>query len=186
MFSKIVALVTTIGLLPILARAAIWDVTVGGTAGLVYTPPYVNAAVGDRVHFIFNAKNHTVTQSSFQAPCVPLLGGVNTGFNYPVSPNLTSNFPTFDIIVPNTEPFWIHCQQTDHCPQGMVFAINPPPVGNTFAAFLAAALALNGTSTTTTTTTSAATSTYGATSWGGGAALGSNADAPWRNANRQY
>ncbi|KAG8856059.1 hypothetical protein FRB96_006626 [Tulasnella sp. 330] len=135
-------LVAALALLPFAARAAVWDVTVGGTAGLVYTPPYVNAAVNDTVHFTFNAKNHTVTQSSFEAPCTPLLGGVNTGFGNPVDPTATSGFPTFDIIVKDTEPIWIHCEQTGHCPMGMVFAINPPPTGNTFAAFLAKALAL--------------------------------------------
>ncbi|KAG9012063.1 hypothetical protein FRB95_013594 [Tulasnella sp. JGI-2019a] len=142
MFTKTFA--TIIAVLPFVAQAQakVWDVTVGGSAGLVYTPPFVNAAVNDTVHFTFNAKNHTVTQSSFDAPCSPLLGGVNTGFNFPVDPSATSGFPTFDILVQNTEPFWIHCEQTGHCPMGMVFAINPPATGNTFDAFKAKALAL--------------------------------------------
>ncbi|KAG9012067.1 hypothetical protein FRB93_002210 [Tulasnella sp. JGI-2019a] len=126
--------------------AKVWDVTVGGSAGLVYTPPFVNAAINDTVHFTFNAKNHTVTQSSFDAPCSPLLGGVNTGL-----------FPTFDILVQNTEPFWIHCEQTGHCPMGMVFAINPPATGNTFDAFKAKALALAPASSTDDTMTVTAT-----------------------------
>lgn len=73
------AIAAALVVLPLAARAAVWNVTVGGTAGLVYTPPFVNAAVNDTVHFTFNEKNHTVTQSSFEAPCSPLLGGVNTG-----------------------------------------------------------------------------------------------------------
>lgn len=51
-------------------------VTVGGTAGLVYTPEYVNAAVGDVVIFTFGTKNHTLTQSSFAQPCVKMDGGI--------------------------------------------------------------------------------------------------------------
>ncbi|KAG8848635.1 hypothetical protein FRB96_001042 [Tulasnella sp. 330] len=134
-------IISTILALGIFARAAVWDVTVGGTAGLVYTPDFVIAKVNDTVRFHFNAKNHTVTQSSFAEPCAPLLGGVNTGFNFPVDPTVTTGFPTFDIIVESTAPFWIHCSQLGHCPMGMVFAINPPPIGNTLSAFKAKALA---------------------------------------------
>ncbi|KAG9022946.1 hypothetical protein FRB95_013933 [Tulasnella sp. JGI-2019a] len=124
MFTKTFA--TIIAVLPFIAQAKVWNVTVGGSAGLVYTPPF----------------------SSFDAPCSPLLGGVNTGFNFPVDPSATSGFPTFNILVQNTEPFWIHCEQTGHCPMGMVFAINPSATGNTFDAFKAKALALAPASTT--------------------------------------
>jgi hypothetical protein len=50
-------------------------VTVGGSAGLVYTPEYVYANVGDVVIFDFGTKNHTLTQSSFAEPCQELSGG---------------------------------------------------------------------------------------------------------------
>ena len=69
------------------------------TAGLIFDPPYIvsqpsshyiltvvltrpifQAAVpGDTVSFKFHPKNHTVTQSSFDAPCTPLYGGTDTG-----------------------------------------------------------------------------------------------------------
>jgi len=69
------------------------------TAGLLYDPPYIvsqpnqslyidfcadiflvqSAAPGDTVSFKFHPKNHTVTQSSFDAPCTPLYGGTDTG-----------------------------------------------------------------------------------------------------------
>ena len=61
------------------ASAAWWNVTVGGAAGLVYTPNQLNASVGDTVRFNFNVKNHTATQSAFKTPCVPLDGGFNSG-----------------------------------------------------------------------------------------------------------
>lgn len=44
------------------AALATHTVTVGGAAGLVYTPSSINAAVGDMVLFEFESQNHTVTQ----------------------------------------------------------------------------------------------------------------------------
>jgi hypothetical protein len=43
------------------------------------TPLFQSAAPGDTVSFKFHPKNHTVTQSSFDAPCTPLYGGTDTG-----------------------------------------------------------------------------------------------------------
>lgn len=61
-------------------RAAIVDVTVGGPGGLVqYNPSFVNASVGDTIRFNFQQKNHTVTQSSLQSPCVPIADGFDSG-----------------------------------------------------------------------------------------------------------
>ncbi len=48
---------------------------VGGEK-LVYTPDFVMAAVGDKIKFNFMAKNHTVTQSTFDKPCVKMPEGV--------------------------------------------------------------------------------------------------------------
>ncbi|KAG8998255.1 hypothetical protein FRB94_006953 [Tulasnella sp. JGI-2019a] len=123
------------------AAAAVWPVTVGGSAGSVYTPNTVTAAIDDVVTFTFNVANHTLTQSSFDAPCSPLLGGVNTGFNFAVDAAATSGFPTFSITVQSLDPSWFYCAQEGHCPMGMVFAINPPASGDTFQAFQQAAMA---------------------------------------------
>lgn len=57
------------------------SVQVGGSAGLAYSPSEIKAAVGDMVVFTFMSQNHTVTQSSFDKPCDPLAGGMNSGFN---------------------------------------------------------------------------------------------------------
>ncbi|KAG8934429.1 hypothetical protein FRC01_003103 [Tulasnella sp. 417] len=110
------------------------DVIVGGAAGLVYTPNQVHAQVGDRIKFHFQFKNHTVTQSSFDKPCTPLKHGFDSGFK-PVAMDAKKS-PTFTIEVEDYEPIWVHCQQIDHCPSGMVFAVNPPKKGNTFKKFL--------------------------------------------------
>ena len=45
-------------------------VVVGGNSTLSFNPPEVSAAVGDVVVYQFVSKNHTVTQSSFAAPCL--------------------------------------------------------------------------------------------------------------------
>jgi len=57
-----------------------WDVTVGGSAGLVYTPEYIMANVGDTVTFHFGTKNHTATQSTFDVPCGAMTGGISLPF----------------------------------------------------------------------------------------------------------
>lgn len=71
------------------AAGSVHTVTVGGAvpqAGstplpkLQYTPESINAAVGDTVQFVFMQENHTATQSAFDAPCVKLDGGKDSGF----------------------------------------------------------------------------------------------------------
>jgi len=124
-------------------------VIVGGSAGLVYTPSNITAQPGDTVTFQFQVKNHTVTQSSFADPCRALsltstTGqiGFDSGF-MAVAANDTQ-FPTFTIQINDTQPIWAYCRQAGHCGSGMVFAINPVEP-NTFAAFQAKAIQLNGT-----------------------------------------
>lgn len=70
--------------------------TVGGAAGLVYTPDSINAAVGDMVQFNFMTANHTATQSTFDKPCVKMQGGIDTGFM--PNPNNTINPPPMMMV----------------------------------------------------------------------------------------
>ncbi|KXJ96926.1 hypothetical protein Micbo1qcDRAFT_155636 [Microdochium bolleyi] len=117
-------------------------VTVGGTAGLVFTPAEIKAAVGDMVVFTFLSKNHTATQSSFAKPCEPLAGGQASGFQ----PNPDDSIvpaPQVAMQVMTTEPLWFFCNQPGHCGKGMVFSVNPT-AEKTHAAFQAAAIAQNG------------------------------------------
>jgi len=115
--------------------ATTFDVTVGGTA-LTFVPPSVIAQVGDTIRFTFKQKNHTVTQSTLQNPCVPLANGFNSGF-VPVAANKTTDFPTAELTLKNLNPIWAYCAQANHCSSsGMVFAVNP---GSQFAAFQSAA-----------------------------------------------
>jgi plastocyanin len=125
----------------------IHQVTVGGSAGLVFTPEAISAQPGDQVVFTFQQKNHTATQSSFANPCGLADNGFDSGF-MPVPANQTDNFPTYTVNVANTTPIWVFCDQaantpSSHCGQGMVFAINCGADGapNSFTNFKAAALA---------------------------------------------
>ena len=128
-----------------LSLAATYEVQVGPGGEFVYNPPYITAHAGDVVNFIFNPKNHTVTQSAFDPPCVPIADGFRTGF-VPVS---AGNTETKEFTLPENydgSPLWFYCGQVNHCGSGMAFAINPPTSGErTFEAFQALGIARNGT-----------------------------------------
>lgn len=139
---------------PVAAEGAQHTVVVGGTDKLYFHPDHITAVPRDTVVFQFQQKNHTVTQSSFIAPCVPLNAnnasappGFKSGF-MPVPANST-DFPTWSLTINDTSPIWAFCGQTtpsSHCGAGMVFAINA--IDNTtrnFAAFQALAEQVNGT-----------------------------------------
>lgn len=129
-------------------QAATIDVEVGVGTSLIYSPNDITAAVGDIVVFHFNPKvgvrsltstpiaktrtfkilthtqNHSVVQSSFGQPCVPLAtGGFFSGFVPTTVPSTT----TFTVTVADLKPIWFYCAQTvgSHCQKGMVGAINP-------------------------------------------------------------
>ncbi|KAF8475020.1 hypothetical protein BDZ91DRAFT_650310 [Kalaharituber pfeilii] len=126
-------------------------VTVGGDAGLVYTPEHVIAAVGDIVHFVFQKQNHSVTQSTFDLPCNRLETGEDSGL-LPNPNNTVVPAPTWEYVVKDQAPTWWYCKQRTgtHCGKGMVFAINPT-AEKTFATFKEKAIKLNGTEAVTTT-----------------------------------
>jgi len=102
------------------------SVTVGGKAGLVYTPEWVNAAPGDIISFDFLSLNHTLTQSTLNSPCVFKDGGVKSGFRS--NPQSIPGKEVFTFTVPDSQPQWFYCGQTGHCAKGMVFAVNPGSV----------------------------------------------------------
>ncbi|KZT39687.1 hypothetical protein SISSUDRAFT_984497, partial [Sistotremastrum suecicum HHB10207 ss-3] len=107
-----------------------------------YIPSNITANPGDTVSFEFVTKNHTVTQSTFAAPCSQLVNattgavGINSGYQ-PVAANATV-VPSWTFQVLDTNPLWFFCLQGSHCQQGMVFSINATP-NKTFEAFQAAA-----------------------------------------------
>lgn len=106
------------------AAAATHTVIVGGTAGLVFTPSSVAAAVGDMVIFTFMSQMHTATQSSFGEPCTPLEGGMDSG-TQPNPNNTVVPAPQIAMQVMTTEPLWFYCKTGNHCGTGMTFSVNP-------------------------------------------------------------
>ncbi|KAK7062131.1 Cupredoxin [Favolaschia claudopus] len=159
---------SVVALLPAAALAqTTFSVQVGPNGTLTYDPPFITANAGDLVRFTFNPKNHTVTQSSFDAPCVPLAGGATSGFHF-IS-NVSGLLDTWEFAIPaSSTPFWFHCEQTQpvsHCGKGMVFAINAPadPDPHSFDAFQKLAMQLNGTGDSTSQSASAPPSSSWAT-----------------------
>ncbi|KAF7367601.1 hypothetical protein MSAN_00823400 [Mycena sanguinolenta] len=144
-------------LLPAAFAQTMHSVQVGPNGTLTYDPPFITAAAGDTVQFTFNPKNHTVTQSSFAAPCVPLAGGATSGFHF--ESNVSALLDTWDFTVADSTTSWFFCEQIGHCGQGMVFAINPPadPDPHSFSAFQALAKQLNGTGSASAPATATAT-----------------------------
>lgn len=124
-------------------------VMVGQNGTLTYNPSNITAAMGDIVSFVFTSKNHTVTQSTFAAPCTQLTNasvtpnvvGISSGF-VPVQAN-ASDLPTWSFALTDTNPLWFFCLQGSHCQAGMVFSINATPQ-KTYDMFLTAAKATNG------------------------------------------
>lgn len=120
-------------------------------AGLNYNPNNIFADVGDTVEYIFNPKNHTVAESSFAQPCVPLAASTpgSTGFFSGFLPfNGTASLqPTFTYHVIDSLPHWFYCAQAKHCEMGMVGVINPPSAKpqNNITSFAALARAVNAT-----------------------------------------
>lgn len=145
-------LFTLAGLAVLAAAQQTHTVTVGDGGALAFNPSNITGvSPGDKVSFEFRAKNHTATQSTFAAPCVPGTfngsAGADSGFAF-ISPNSTlqaGQFPTWTITVNSTAPIWFHCAQTNpksHCQAGMVFSINAN-AEKSFDAFLANAKAFD-------------------------------------------
>ncbi|KAF2827881.1 Cupredoxin [Ophiobolus disseminans] len=124
-------------------------VQVGGPNGsLAFYPNNIVAQAGDLVQFQFHPKNHSVVQSTFDQPCVPIQNiqanktdAFFSGFMPTnASAAATSNVLTYTIRVKDAKPVWFYCSQGKHCQAGMVGAINAPPSGNkTLTSFTALA-----------------------------------------------
>ena len=97
----------TINLITVFMANCMIQVTVGGRAGLVYSPNSIQAAIGDMVQFNFESANHTLTQSTFPLPCVAMASGADSGFM--PNPNNTVNPPpSFMVQVTTMSPM---CKQ---------------------------------------------------------------------------
>jgi len=134
---------------PVAEAGAMHTVIVGSNNGLVYDPPQLAANVRDTVRFVFQSKNHTVTQSSFGDPCRKLQFTSTTGavgFDSGFMPGNADGSVFFDVTVNDTAPIWVYCRQDTHCGKGMVFAVNSDESSaRSFSAFQALAKTINGT-----------------------------------------
>ncbi|OJD13532.1 hypothetical protein AJ78_06016 [Emergomyces pasteurianus Ep9510] len=98
---------------------------------LRYSPEYLpHVTKGSKIHFDFRAANHTLTESSFDAPCTPLRKrhAIDTGFNH-ANPDDIPNLKPFHFTAHSNKPRYFYCRQgsgtaKSHCANGMVFAIN--------------------------------------------------------------
>jgi plastocyanin len=118
-------------------------ILVGAGGSLTYSPSNITAAQGDTVTFQFQAKNHTVTQSTFASPCTiqtTPAQGIDSGFQN--VDNTSSTVPEWSFTVDNaTTPLWFFCAQVGHCQKGMVFSVNAKPDGpKSYAVYQAAAM----------------------------------------------
>lgn len=124
------------------STGTVYDVDVGD-GSLNFSPDTVTAEVGDTINFHFYPRNHSVVQSSFNAPCVPLSGSssdkpaIYSGF-MPVAADAGDMM--FSVMVNSTNPIWLYCSQGNHCQSGMSMVVNPPDSGpNTLDAYMEAA-----------------------------------------------
>lgn len=125
-------------------------IQVGGPNGsLAFYPNNIQANAGDMVQFQFHPKvcsrcltvstaesnieqNHSVVQSTFDNPCVPIqnimANKTNAFFSgfmpTEASANSSSQLLTYTIRIPDDKPIWFYCSQGKHCQAGMVGAIN--------------------------------------------------------------
>ncbi|KAK3370862.1 Cupredoxin [Lasiosphaeria ovina] len=110
-------------------------VTVGMNGTLTFSPNTITALVGEMVQFQFVAGNHTVTQSTFDAPCQPIsqhsnITGFHSGFQPAAASVATGMIPTYTIMLNNTNPIWVYCAQGKHCESGMSLVINENTAAN--------------------------------------------------------
>ncbi|KAF9878896.1 extracellular serine-rich protein [Colletotrichum karsti] len=97
---------------------------------LKFFPDKINAAVGSMVQFQFRGGNHSVVQSTFDNPCIPIQNvntsakGVYSGYQPVAASAAAGQIPAFTIMVNSTTPMWLYCSQGKHCQNGMVMVIN--------------------------------------------------------------
>ncbi|KAF2439703.1 hypothetical protein P171DRAFT_395593 [Karstenula rhodostoma CBS 690.94] len=103
-------------------QAQVIPVVVGGPQD-TFNPNAVTAAVGDIIQFQFSNGNHTATQSTLEAPCTPLGGGINSG-HIPFQDGQTT-VGTFNMVVSTTDPIFMFCSTGPHCQEGQVMIVNP-------------------------------------------------------------
>ncbi|GKT47224.1 extracellular serine-rich protein [Colletotrichum spaethianum] len=97
---------------------------------LKFFPDKINAPVGSMVQFQFRGGNHSVVQSTFDNPCIPISSvntsakGLYSGYQPVAASAAMGQIPVFTVMVSSTAPMWLYCSQAKHCQNGMVMVIN--------------------------------------------------------------
>ncbi|KAG6015988.1 hypothetical protein E4U54_002579 [Claviceps lovelessii] len=103
---------------------------------LKYFPDRIQAQPGSMVQFQFWAGNHTVTQSSFDKPCVSISSvnasarGIFSSFQPVAASRDMGMIPVFTVLINDTKPIWLFCSQGPHCQMGMAMVINENTAAN--------------------------------------------------------
>jgi len=98
-----------------------------GKKGIGFDPSVIHPQVGDVIAFEFRSGQHSVVQSTFDNPCTPLSGGIDTGVQT-VDDGLAVDapgLPQVRVTVNNTDPIWLFDQAGGQCKNGGVLAVNP-------------------------------------------------------------
>jgi len=116
------------------SSGSVHTVTVGN-GGFAFSPNSIVAAVGDTIEYHFYPPEHSVAQSTFDAPCVP--SGPTAFFSGPFSQSSGQNTNVFTLTINDTNPIWFYCAVPTHCESGMFGVINPPTGNDTLTAYQA-------------------------------------------------
>lgn len=106
------------------AQNGVTVINVGKTP-LKMEPSSVNVPQGEIIEFHFFGGSHSVAQSAFDSPCVPL--NATAGFFSGRQPVATgAEGANVFRVVSTGQPMWYYCATGQHCQSGMVGVINPP------------------------------------------------------------
>lgn len=157
------------------------SVSTANNNSLIFTPDNIQAPAGDMVQFQFRAGNHSVAQSTFDAPCSPISAHTNqtgafSGFMPVAASSSTGMIPTWTIMVANTNPMWFYCATGKHCQAGMVMVINENTAANATRS-LAEFKKLASAATANVAPSSSGSTTGGTTGTGSTSGTGSNTNA---------
>ena len=100
-----------------------------GKGGQVMSPNDVTVPMGGIIEFHFYQGAHSVAQSAFDNPCVPINSTASNGaegfFSGPVSVSSGESNNVFRVTSTGS-PMWYYCATGKHCQNGMVGVINKP------------------------------------------------------------
>ncbi|KAI0205768.1 hypothetical protein F4808DRAFT_244051 [Astrocystis sublimbata] len=108
---------------------------------LKFYPENMKAEVGDMIQFQFLAGKHSVVQSNFDNPCVPIQKfdktqkGMFSGYMDVAASASSGDIPIYTMEVKSDKPLWLYCSQGKHCQAGMVMVVNENTSANSSRSF---------------------------------------------------